>query len=172
MPTTTPGTTLELRDIHLPEPISWWPPAPGWWFLLGGLLLVVLAVYLFRHYQKKQALKKQVLAEFETICTQYQSDKNSIALIQSISILLRRACISFYPRSEAASLTGKAWLHFLDSTGNEKTFDSEHGQLITTAPYLAENTQLDIDAEKVIRLCENWLKTQPNKNHVTAGSKP
>ena len=165
------SATLELRDIHLPEPISWWPPAPGWWFLLGALLLIALGVFLFRRYQKKLALKKQVLAEFKNICTQYQNDKNLTALIQSISILLRRACISFYPRSEAASLTGKAWLHFLDSTANEKSFNTEHGQLIATAPYLAENTKLDIDAEKIISLCENWLKAQPDKNHVMAGSK-
>ncbi len=58
-------TTLELRDIHLPEAISWWPPAPGWWFLLGSIVFIVIAVFLFKHYQKKQALKKQVLAEFE-----------------------------------------------------------------------------------------------------------
>ncbi|MCK5002309.1 MAG: DUF4381 domain-containing protein [Gammaproteobacteria bacterium] len=164
-------TTLELRDIHLPEAISWWPPAPGWWFLLGSIILIIAAIFLFKRYQKKQALKKQVLAEFENICTQYQSDKNAIALIQSMSILLRRACISFYPRSEAASLTGKSWLAFLDDTSKEKVFDTEHGQLIATAPYLSENTKLDFDAENLIHLCENWLKAQPNKNHDRAGSK-
>ena len=24
----------QLRDIQLPEPISWWPLAPGWWVLI------------------------------------------------------------------------------------------------------------------------------------------
>ena len=158
-------TTLELRDIHLPEPISWWPLAPGWWFIVGTILLLTAAFFLFRYYQKKQALKKQVLAEFETICTQYEQDKNTIVLLQSLSTLLRRACISFYPRSEAASLTGKSWLDFLDDTGSEKVFDTEKGRLIATAPYLSENTKLDIDSEELMQLCENWLRAQPNKNH-------
>ena len=24
---------LPLRDLRLPEPVGWWPPAPGWWIL-------------------------------------------------------------------------------------------------------------------------------------------
>ena len=165
---TTP-TSLELRDIHLPEPISWWPPAPGWWILFGLILLIVVTVFLFRQYQKKQALNKQVSTEFEIICNQYEKEKNPTALVQSLSILLRRACISFYPRSEAASLTGDAWLHFLDDTGEDKKFTSEHGKLIASAPYLSDKTELEFDAEKLIQLCENWLQAQPNKNHDRAG---
>ena len=31
----------ELRDIHLPDPLSWWPPAIGWWLLVIGSLALV-----------------------------------------------------------------------------------------------------------------------------------
>ncbi len=163
--------TLNLRDIHLPDPVSWWPLAPGWWLLLALLVLAIAAFYLFRFYQKKQAIKKQVLIEFERLCQRHDKDKNSIALIQSLSTLLRRACISFYPRSEVASLTGSAWLDFLESTGSKETFNTEQGKLIASAPYLAENTLLNFDIKNLITICHDWLKIQPSKNHQKEVSK-
>ena len=41
----------QLRDIHLPEAISVWPPAPGWWVLFIGIiaLLATLAYYWRNH---------------------------------------------------------------------------------------------------------------------------
>ena len=29
---------VNLKDIHLPPPVPFWPPAPGWWIL--ALLLI------------------------------------------------------------------------------------------------------------------------------------
>ena len=37
----------ELRDIHLPEGVSAFPPAYGWWVILGGILLLLLLTELF-----------------------------------------------------------------------------------------------------------------------------
>ena len=31
---------LPLRDLHLPEPIGWWPLAPGWWVILWIIPIV------------------------------------------------------------------------------------------------------------------------------------
>ena len=42
------ASNLQLRDIHLPDAVSWWPPAPGWWLLLGGLLLALLFIRVIR----------------------------------------------------------------------------------------------------------------------------
>ena len=53
-----PQTELPLRDIHLPEAISWWPPAIGWWIL--AVLIPVILYLLFKLYQRvtrKTALK-------------------------------------------------------------------------------------------------------------------
>ena len=30
-----PDPLQDLRDVHMPDPISWWPPAFGWWMIMG-----------------------------------------------------------------------------------------------------------------------------------------
>ena len=50
---------LPLRDIHLPGPIGWWPPAVGWW-LVAALVLAGCALYGLHYYRarhKRAALK-------------------------------------------------------------------------------------------------------------------
>jgi len=33
---------LPLKDIHLPDAITWWPLAIGWWLLI---VMVIAAIY-------------------------------------------------------------------------------------------------------------------------------
>ena len=166
-----PGATeLELRDIHLPDAISWWPPAPGWWIIAGVLLLTLLLGYMAWKYYRSKALHRHIVAEIETIKNNYLSDKKTYALIQSLSVLLRRSCISFYPRHETAGLTGEAWLRYLDNTYREKPSSTDApfqlgvGKILASAPYMAEHNTIDIDAEALLELCEKWLQAQPIKN--------
>ena len=52
----------QLRDIHLPEAIGWWPLAPGWWLLiiLVCLGLITLA-RLFLRRRQASAYRRQAL---------------------------------------------------------------------------------------------------------------
>jgi len=39
-----------LHDIHMPEAIGWWPPAPGWWLLLGLVFISIAALFFYRRW--------------------------------------------------------------------------------------------------------------------------
>jgi hypothetical protein len=158
-----PAEPLPLRDIHLPEPVSWWPPAPGWWLLLIAGVIIIAGLLVFSRIRNSRALKRTVVAELSTVRERYDDNHDPVELVKSLSTLMRRASISFYPRSTAASLTGNDWLKYLDSRSQRKDFEQGSGRILASAPYLPANSSIDTDPEDLLSLCENWLSNQPMK---------
>lgn len=158
------NNTLALRDIHLPEPVSWWPPAPGWWLLPGVIALVFIIYYLLKKIRRGKRIKKEALAEFEKIRMTYRNDMNAALLARSISTLLRRVCISYYPHTNVPGMTGEQWLDFLDSTADTKGFQTDSGKILATAPYLPQRKCQSYDADTLLSLCEVWIQAQPKKD--------
>lgn len=166
--------TLELRDIHLPEPISWWPVAPGWWMVFATLLFIIFAAIITRKIYQRRQLKRDIAAELNQIKQQFKETQNKSQLAKSLSILLRRASISYYPTANIAGLTGESWLRWLDDSHNVSTdkipantrFQSDSGKILLNAPYLPAETELDFDAEKLLDLCTSWLMTAHSRKYV------
>ena len=107
---------LPLRDIHLPEMVSWWPPAYGWWLLPVLLaVLVGIARWLGRWPTRRHAvrLRERALRELDAIAVDYERSGDARSAVAAMSILLRRLALSLAPRSQVASLTGERWLQWL-----------------------------------------------------------
>lgn len=157
---------LELRDIHLPDPVLWWPLAPGWWILLASIILLLIIFFIARKIYSSRQLRRDISAELENIKQQFLKTPNKSQLAKSLSVLLRRANITYYPASNIAGLTGSDWLQHLDATNtrstSDKNFQSDIGQTLLNAPYLPDDSTLDFDAPALISLCETWL-TSPHK---------
>lgn len=157
------NSSLALRDIHLPEAISWWPPAPGWWILSGLLVLGFILFFFWQKYQRSLRIKKAALIEFENIRATYHQTLNPAALARSISILLRRVCLSYYPQTNVPGMTGPQWLDYLDSTADIEGFQTDSGNILIVAPYIPERKCPHYDAEALLSLSEAWIQTQPKK---------
>jgi len=74
-------------------------------------------------------------------------------------MLVRRVAISVSPRAEAASLTGRQWLAFLDKSLTGAPFSDGCGQLLAEAPY-RNTSPTELEISQLISLCEDWLKAQ------------
>lgn len=164
---------LQLKDIHLPEAVSWWPPAAGWWLLLVTVLLLLMLIFIGRKIYLKRQLRRDIRNELQHIRQQFERTGDKLQLASSLSILLRRASITFYPEKNLAGLTGENWLSCLDETSHRKKrklkFDSETGRVLLVAPYLPAETDLDFDAQQLLQLCQSWLLAAHRRKHrVTA----
>jgi hypothetical protein len=151
--------------------VSWWPPAPGWWLLLICSAVIIAGIVLFKQIRKRGLLKRTALAELDIIRRQYYDNHDRVQLVKALSALMRRASISFYQRENSASLTGAAWLQHLDSTAQRKEFENGNGSILATAPYLPADSQVDVNFDDLLSLCEDWLSLQPVNPHVKGESR-
>jgi len=150
------SAALDLRDIHAAPLPSVWPPAPGWWLLAVLLVavLVVLGVWLTRRYRRYR-LQRQIMDEIGKLSHSYVCEKSG-EFITGISTLLRRIALQRYPREQVASLTGTAWLRFLDETGGKGEFENGIGQILELGAYLPEAGELPTG--ELLALARRWAK--------------
>ncbi|MCG6970295.1 MAG: DUF4381 domain-containing protein [Gammaproteobacteria bacterium] len=171
-------SNLPIRDIHLPDPVSWWPPALGWWLLL--LLIVSSIVLIVRYIRRRQLfkLRNTAMAELDAMYQVYKEQFDARRFVRELSVLLRRICISYFPDSNAGGLIGKQWLVFLDSKLSLKynksgqKFSDGVGTVLISAPYQDKLINNDVNVEALYRLSAEWIHSLgPVKRSDTPGEK-
>jgi len=151
---------LLLREIHLPDPVSWWPPAIGWWLLIGGLICVIAAGIWWwrRRIAIRNAPATIARIELDRLRATWSEHGDTQRLVNEISTWLRRAGMSLSSRRRAASLTGDQWRQYLDEIAGEPIFNDADSRLITQAPYrVLEPGNDPVDGEHLLTLCGRWL---------------
>ncbi|WP_084214145.1 DUF4381 domain-containing protein [Terriglobus sp. TAA 43] len=149
-----------LHGFHQPPPPSWRPQTVGSYVALSmlAILLIALAAFLW-HRWRRNRYRREALHELA------HTD------VGDISELLKRTALSAWPRAEVASLTGPAWLAFLNGSARQASFDrSIVDQLEATAFSSSKPSQ---EAESSIRSAASlWIThhTAPRKGekHVSA----
>lgn len=104
----------QLQPLRTPEPVSWWPPAPGWW-LLGALLLALACWagwWCWRHY-RRNAYRRQALAQLAQIRDSHAEHRDTGRLLGDLNHLLKSVALRVWPRRDIAALSGERWLQFL-----------------------------------------------------------
>lgn len=150
---------IPLRDIHLPDPVGWWPPAWGWWVLMAALVagLAVLA-WRYRARFRERAARKTL----ERVLASLEQGSEPARCLQQISMLMRRYVMSLPDAGPApvAGLTGERWLAFLDSRWAQRAFSRGPGRALIAGPYLPPDRVLYGDVRELGALCVEWITTQ------------
>lgn len=127
---------IPLRDLHLPEPVGWWPLAPGWWVLAA--LALIAAAWLIRRWLRtraQNAARRYALQQLEQLVREYEADKDPVAFTSRVSELLRRTMLAYSPRLDVAGLAGEEWLQWLDRDLAKPVFSQGPGRQLLDLPY-------------------------------------
>jgi len=159
-----------LRDIHLPDSVSWWPIAYGWWLIIFLVIAAIswLVYKLWQKHQHKQ-LYRNVSSMFQAINQQYQAEQDSGQLIKQYSQLLRRLMLKRTSRSQVAGLTGKEWIESIHTQCQKPIFDQSTIELLIAGPY-QRNIQIS-DFDKLKNSIEECIAilsqgTELESNHA------
>jgi len=149
----------QLRDIHLPDSVQWWPLAIGWWLVIGLLLAVILwFVWHLKRGKKQRLLVNHAMQSIDVL--EADTELGDQEWLQALSALLRRIVINLHGRKATAGLVGKQWLEYLDKHTKRKDFSEGDGRLLATHPYQAG---ANYDRKALSRLVRKWVKSQTIK---------
>ena len=153
------NSELQLRDIHLPAEVGWWPPAIGWWVL--ALIVLILLVILLQRWRQNRpqpvpAVCGPALAELERLEHTYGNEPEQ--LIREVSVLLRRSAMSLYGRHKVSGLSGDNWLAFLDQRNKyDDVFSGQFRRMLTELPYREHD---EGGVAELVTAVREWLQAQ------------
>ncbi len=167
----------QLADIHLPEPVSFWPPAPGWWVLAVILLLglILFARWWNRHHARQQ-IYLHAIAELDRCMTTFaeqqgSTDQRKLDYVNAVNSVLRRVALVHFPDSGVASLGGAEWVDFIRKNGDSSGLDDDLAAALSFGRF---QTRCDVDVDALDALGRSWLKSlyldQPNPTGNTAAA--
>lgn len=151
---------LNLRDIHMPLPVSAWPPGPGYFVIAACVAAILIGYVLYRTYRRKGALIREALAKLDILEQDYQNQVHSTQYTAAnITTLLKRVALVYHPRAQVASLSGADWICFLNQTSKELDFSSV-SESILDSPF---NPKAKEPLSPLFDITRLWLKQRRGK---------
>ena len=151
----------QLRDIHLPGEVPFWPPAPGWWILLAVFLLGLVSLCIFE-IRRRRSLKYRALRELEPLKGKKAGSRSALEVAIELCILIRRVMLNQADGGQYASMHGEAWGEHLAAGPNGMPLDL--ARFIANAPYALNDpvdTTPDLSAPEtkaLVNAAEQWIR--------------
>ncbi len=152
----TPDPLAELRDIHLPQDVGAWPPAPGWWLLALALLLT--CYFCWRWWlRRRRSVRRYALIDLQKLEQSFHQKRDSISFVVGLSNLLRRVALASHPSQKVASLYGESWIEFL-STNLKEDFRDEFRYLEKVTYEPQSSFDQGVEPQRVAQAVRMWIR--------------
>ncbi|MBN4053290.1 DUF4381 domain-containing protein [Haliea sp. AH-315-K21] len=170
----------QLADIHLPDPVSFWPLAPGWWLvivlILAGLcwlgFQLLKKIMLNRRLQTAQRELIKAIQAYRDTINNKDSDPNKAGLdyLYAVNTVLNRVALYTDPKHsrDIAKLSGNPWLEYLDHAYGGTEFKEGSGKVLAEGQY---RPVFRGEIEALYTLAQSWINTcYKEKNKTQSGA--
>jgi hypothetical protein len=135
----------QLKDIHLPQTVSYWPPAWPWWVLV--LTIIAACAFIIWH-KKRQAWRKHAIQQLESF--NWEQPNHAY---RDVNKLLKQICIHKIDKT-SANLSGETWLNFLDSKIKQPIFMSE----LKPFAHILDEPNIQMDPMALKDAAKRWIR--------------
>lgn len=147
----------QLKDIHLPEAVGWWPPAPGWWLLaLLALLVFSYLVRLLVRSYRNNCYRREALTCLETI--ERQGSESTTSQCHALLTLLRRTAKTAYPGLGLESELVPDMLHRLNRGCRKPVFEEMLRHTLRDQLYRPDPSLPEACLKKLTEGTRRWIK--------------
>ena len=135
-----------LHDFYQPPLPSWMPQTIGWYITFSFVALAIIwtAVHFIRKWFANR-YRREALRELPLLPP------------EQISALLKRTALAVWPREKVASLSGDAWLEFLNGSAGDDLFRNIPASLIEELAL--RSSSLSGEEEQALRhAAATWIR--------------
>jgi Domain of unknown function (DUF4381) len=144
----------------LPDAVSYTPQTIGWAALAVVLVIAALfAAWIAWRRHRARRYRYEALRELAQIEDRLTHTEQRADALAATARLLKRTSLAAAPRGRVASLTGDAWLKFLQLTHGH--FDARSGRLLSLASYAPAARLAAIPEHEVaalVRQSRDWIR--------------
>ncbi|MCW8856790.1 MAG: DUF4381 domain-containing protein [Kangiella sp.] len=153
----------QLRDIHLPEGVSWWPLAIGWW-IAAAIIMAVIVLLITKAIlqQRRKRFAQYALIELDDIV--HSADNDWLMQTQQI---MRRASLCYFPKSQVAAMDTKHWIILLYQTGSD-IWTQQSLQLLEQGVYRNPDSIDPAHRDQFLQEASLWLQQLPDLKQLPA----
>lgn len=151
-----PSSPLDqLKDIHPPVDITWWPLAFGWWALIViSVIAIALGLTFFIRHRQRNAWRRLALLELKAI-THNSKSWDNFELATEINILLKRCLAGNSSSTTHLSDTADKWGDTLNTTQNKVILPSDLLDILCHEIYQRNCPRINTEQ---LMLIEKWIR--------------
>jgi len=153
-----------LKEIAIPQPISWMPQTWGWAvlavILVGAILLGALLLY--RRW-RKNAYRREALRLLAQIAVDFRNAQTREATVARLGELLKRTALAAWPREMTAAMSGAEWVNFIRSHQSSQ-FGRALDDYLNDGEYRSTAALNADTANELISDTRRWIE----RHHVSA----
>jgi hypothetical protein len=149
-------TIRGIEEVLAPAVISWLPSAPGWRYLAAVLLIVGLW-WSWKRLQRwrRNRYRKTALVELSHLVEDHSFTQ---PLLAPLAALLKATALQCSPRTDIASLSGEAWLDWLNRQSSTPLFSETSCYLLGDALYRKELSVEGAAINQLVSESRLWIQ--------------